>query len=280
MHESEAREEIDPLDRFTRQAQRDFRASIRPIYRNSARKPRPVHVASCLLLNVYGTPIVCTAAHVADDLREHSLFVAGAVGTGLVHIQTHAVKAAIAPDGNRESDRFDTAIWKPSAPAVAALGAVQFLDASRIASGQTPTDNRLYTAIGYPRSRNKTKANHAAKSIDTRISMYTAGVEAMPGLAAEIGVSGAEHLFLRWQERSFKSGGASENTFRPRGLSGGALLDLGEFASPESYARDPNRSALLSGMVIEYYEEHRALVAVKIGAIINSIRLALRMGRP
>ena len=55
-------------------------------------------------------------------------------------------------------------------------------------------------------------------------------------------------------------------------VSGGALLDLGEFTSPNSCARDPNRSALLSGMVIEYYRDHRALVAVRIGTIVNGIR--------
>jgi len=38
--------------------------------------------------------------------------------------------------------------------------------------------------------------------------------------------------------------------------------------------RDPKRNALLSGMVIEYYSDHRALVAVKIGTIINGIRSA------
>jgi hypothetical protein len=38
--------------------------------------------------------------------------------------------------------------------------------------------------------------------------------------------------------------------------------------------RDPNRSAVLSGMVIEYYRDQRALVAIKIGTIINGMRNA------
>jgi hypothetical protein len=36
----------------------------------------------------------------------------------------------------------------------------------------------LYTAIGYPVSRNKNAIDHATKSVTTRISMYTANVEA------------------------------------------------------------------------------------------------------
>ena len=72
----------------------------------------------------------------------------------------------------------------------------------------------------------------------------------------------------------FTGDGARVDTFGPRGLSGGALLDLGEFTSPDSYARRPSRSALLSGIVIEYHGDHRALVAVKIGTIVDGIRSA------
>ena len=157
-----------------------------------------------------------------------------------------------------------------------ALGKVEFLNDSRL-SRDVPTPGRLYTAIGYPVSRNKKSINHATKSITTRISMYTANVEAMPDLAAKLGVSGAEHFFLCFEKRAFTGQGASENTFGPKRLSGGALLDLGDFISPESYARDPKSSALLSGMVIEYYEEYRALVAVRIYGIVNGIRRVLAL---
>lgn len=80
-------EPIDPRDRFTLQAEKDFRASVRPIYRiicDSDR--RPVHIASCLLLHVDGTPIVCTAAQVMDHLEESPLYVGGSIGNGLVPI--------------------------------------------------------------------------------------------------------------------------------------------------------------------------------------------------
>jgi hypothetical protein len=92
--------------------------------------------------------------------------------------------------------------------------------------------------------------------------------------AAELGVSGADHLFLSWNTLSFAGTGVRVNTFGPCGLSGGALLDLGEFASPESFERDAGGS-LLTGMIIEYHEEHRALVAVKIRSVIAGIGRAL-----
>lgn len=66
-----------------------------------------------------------------------------------------------------------------------------------------------------------------------------------------------------------------KRTFGPKGLSGGALIELGDFASPESYARDPTRNALLGGMLIEYHRDHHALVSIRIDQVINGIRIAL-----
>jgi len=267
----------DPRDRFTLQAEREFRPSVRPIYRSIERRPeQPEHLASCLLLSIDGIAIVCTAAHVADNSPKHTLYIGGEAGVGvrLVYIPEGAFSGTIAPAGDRDLDYFDIAFWPLPASAIAALGAVVFLDSSRL-TDQMPTENRLYTAMGYPRSRNKTKVNHSKKSIDTRISMYTANVEQRPALAAELGISGADHLFLSGETRSFAGNSGRVNTFGPRGLSGGAVLDLGEFAPPEFVKTDSQTNALLSGMIIEYYEEHRALMAVRISLIVASIRRAL-----
>jgi hypothetical protein len=66
-------EPLDPRDRFTLQAERDFRSSVRPVYRNSAANPRPEHIGSYLLLNTAGVPIVATAGHILDQVAEYSL---------------------------------------------------------------------------------------------------------------------------------------------------------------------------------------------------------------
>ena len=265
----------DPRDRFTLQAERDFRASIRPVYRNvSEIDRRPMHIGSCLLLNIDSTPIVCTAAHVMDHLQESPLYVGGALGSGLVQIAGGRIRSTSQPD-RRRSDHFDSAFWVPPPSAVEAMGDVTFLGDARL-SAAPPTPGRLYTAIGYPVSRNKNAIDHATKSVTTRISMYTANVEAMPNLASKLGVSGMEHFFLRFAKSAFTGDdGRSQNTFGAKGLSGGALLDLGEFTSLDSYDRDPRGSALVSGMVMEYHKEHRALVAVRIDAIVSGIRVAL-----
>jgi hypothetical protein len=58
-------------------------------------------------------------------------------------------------------------------------------------------------------------------------------------------------------------------------LSGGALLDLGDFTSPAAYAADAAHSAQLAGMLIENKEKHGALVAVRIGPVVRGIRRTL-----
>jgi hypothetical protein len=59
-------------------------------------------------------------------------------------------------------------------------------------------------------------------------------------------------------------------------LSGGALLDLGDFTSYDIYVGDTKHRARLAGVIIEYHEDRQALVAVKIGPIASGIRDALR----
>ena len=153
-------EPIDPRDRFTLQAERDFRASVRPVYRNSASNTRPEHIGSCLLLNIDGMPIVVTAAHILDQSADHSLYVAGLPGTSPVPILGGVVMVTPKLEEGRASDHFDTAIWQPPVHGVDALGAVDFLDASRISHNQEPSAGRLYTAPGYPVSRNKKAVDH------------------------------------------------------------------------------------------------------------------------
>ncbi len=265
-------ESLDSRDRFTRQAEREFRPSVRPVYRNSESNPRPEQVGSCLLLNIDGVPIVVTAAHIIDQRTEYTLYIAGGLRTSPVPIRGGVIASTPKFEEGRTSDHFDTAMWIPPDQAVDNLGTVTFLDSSRILRIRKPSAGRLYTALGYPVSRNKKAIDHAKRSISTRVSMYTGRVDEMPELAANLRVTGRDHLFLRFEKRSFTGDGTCENTFGPIGLSGGALLDLGDFTSTEAYARDPTGSALLAGMVIECHWEHHALVAVRIDAVMDAIR--------
>jgi hypothetical protein len=78
---------------------------------------------------------------------------------------------------------------------VLALGAVEFLDASRFSRNRAPADRRYYMAMGYRLSRNKGAIDKRTKTIGNRLSRYSGSVVEIPELAAKLAVSGTEHLF-------------------------------------------------------------------------------------
>jgi hypothetical protein len=248
----------------------DFKTSVRPIY-GLLEGSRLTHIGSCLLLEIDGKPVVSTAAHIADDLALTPLFVGGLIGTHPVQLAGR-FRATTPPGGDRQLDHLDCAYCEISAQSAAALGPVEFLSKSRISHNRVPPERRVYTAFGCAVSRNKKSIDQSTGSIAIRVSMYTGHIVEVPALAAKLPRSGEGHLLLNFETHAHTANGERVNAFGPRGLSGGALLDLGDFTSPVIYAPDIQHRATLSGMLIEHWDEHHVIVAVKIGAIVEGIR--------
>jgi hypothetical protein len=247
----------------------ELKSSVRPIY--GLEDGRLTYAGSCLLLDIDGKRILSTAAHVADNLAHSPLFVGGPVGTHPVQLQGR-FRGTTPPGGDRLKDHFDCAYCVLSGTDAAALGAVEFLDASRISHNRASTEGRVYTAFGYALSRNKNSIDHLTSSIANRLSMFTGHVVNVPALAAKLPRGGETHLMLKFDRHAYTADGERVNVFGPKGLSGGALLDLGDFTSPAIYVSNSQHRATLSGMLIEHRPAHRVMVAVKIGAIVEGIR--------
>jgi hypothetical protein len=248
----------------------EFKPPVRPIY-GSPDGRRLTHIGSCLLLEIDGRRVLSTAVHVADQLARTSLSVSGLIGTRPVELAGR-FRATTPPGGDRRLDRLDCAYCEISAQSAAALGPVEFLRDSRISHNLVQTENRVYTAFGYAVSRNKKSIDHAAGSIANLVSMYTGHVVEVPALAAKLPRSGEAHLLLNFEKHAYTADGERVNAFGPKGLSGGPLLDLGDFTSPAIYAPHSKHRARLSGMLIEHWNEHHVMVAVKIGAIVEGIK--------
>lgn len=260
------------------QAAEDFADSVRAIYRSSDESDKlPEHIGSCLLLDVDGTKVLSTAAHITDDMTKGAtLFVAAPPRLQLVPIVGGRIKTTTAPNKDRHLDHSDCAFWRVPDEVVEDLGAANFLGRLRLSHNRSPLERRYYTSLGYAVSRNNKGVDHVTRSITIIPSMHTSNAVPEPALAKKLGAASDEHIFVRFEKRAQDVNGATVNTFHPKGFSGGALLDLGDFTSPAIYAGSTRQRALLSGMMIEYHKEHRAIVAVKIGAIVNGIRNALR----
>jgi hypothetical protein len=214
---------------------------------------------------------VDAARHIITDARGQraTLFIAGPLRPQLVPILGGDIKVTT-------ELHSDCALWRVPDDVADNLGAANFLPAARRSHNRSPVERRVYTAFGYAVSRNKDGVDHTNRSIAVTPSLHTSSAVSAPALAKKLGVSGGDHIFVRFERHAKDVEGATVNTFYPRGFSGGALLDLGDFTSPAIYAGGTRHRALLSGMVIEYHKSHRALVAVKIGPIVNGIRNALR----
>lgn len=264
------------LRKRTRQAARDFLPSVRPMYRNSDAEPRPAHCGSCVLLNVGGVPILATAAHVLDNITEgYTLYVGGAGDAPPVRIRGGLLGATPKPESGRRHDRFDCGFWRVSEEALREMGAVEFVDASRLSDIREGADRRYFMAMGYRLAANKKEIDHRTKMIRNRLSCYSGSVVEMPMLAEKLGISGEQHMFV-----SFPKYGQDENdrrvkTFGPVGISGGPLLDLGDFTLEHAYAPDATHRASLCGMMIEQHSEFQAMVAVRISYIVEGIKSRL-----
>jgi hypothetical protein len=260
-------------------AMQDFRRAVRPVYAVEDRGPNPrlKHAGTGVLLRIDGHHVIVTAAHVLDPLRHGvELSVGGLPGTRPVPIGGGVIRMTTPPQGNRLKDHVDTAFWKMPGNAVKALGNVWFVDPFRISHNRAPVERRYYMAMGFAQSRNRKSIDNARRGISNLISRYSGGVIEIPALAAELGVPGTDHMFLNFEKRAQAEDDTTIDAFTPTGLSGGPLLDLGDFVSEGAYSGETTHRASLSGILIEYHPKHKAVVAVKIGPIVAGIKKSLQ----
>jgi hypothetical protein len=200
------------------QAAEDFHDSVLAIYGSSTvTNRRPEHIGTCILLDIDGTPVVATAAHIADKIPEGTtLFVAGPARPQLVPILGGEIKTTIPPRGNRDQDHSDSAYWRIPADVVENLGAANFLSPSRLAHNRAPLERRYYTALGYAVSRNDPLIDHDQLSIASVPSMYTSSAGLDPvlerKLRRKLGASGDEHIFMRYPKAAQDKDGTTMKT--------------------------------------------------------------------
>ncbi len=269
---------IETLDDSTRNRRREvsesaakrFHPSIRAILASEGGK-KPRIIATCMLLRVDCRNYMVTAAHVVDELDDSALYVAGSVGSQPVQLIGVVHKTAAPPQG-RQKDKIDVAFWEIDEQKIPELGNVAFIEATQISHNRAPLKNRLYLAAGYPYSRNKRNVKNNTKSIKASLSKYTAALTEDSAIARDYGVSGEQHLFLKYHEYSETDSGEKQKTFNPVGLSGGPLIDLGNFASPERYVERSQQLGYIAGMTIERISKHDVLVATRIQVVLDAIR--------
>jgi hypothetical protein len=244
-----------------------FKSSIRPIY-GSSRNGTPRHIGTCILLNLNQENYLLTAAHIVDENKFSSLYVGTRSELELIEGEFFITRE---PVGGRINDHYDFAWKKLSTEFLAKLKNVKFIYEKDLAINLENTDSRLFLALGYPNSKNK-KVNLLQKSVTPRFMKYSSTVKPNTDLCKKLGISENQHFFLNFNSKHSKnSDGLIVNSIAPKGISGGALIDMGSFG-PKQFEPGIQCKGKLAGMLIENHKEHKAISAIKIGVIINQIR--------
>ena len=254
------------IDELTDAGAKKFYDSVRPLY-GIAGSNSPNHIGTCILLSINQKKYLLTAAHVADHREDTALHVG--VNNQLVEIDGNLTSTS-KPSGGRDNDHYDFAWLELSPRFLKQAGHLEFITEEFISTGNVGTKNRLFLALGYPNSKNK-KINHAKKTVVPRPLKYASTIKDKPRLCKKLGISGAEHLFLDFSSKYSKaSDGQMVRSISPKGVSGGALVDMGKI--PIHDQRNALTKGLLAGLLIENHAEHQVMCAVKIGFIVDQIK--------
>jgi hypothetical protein len=250
----------------------EFFPAVRPVYRT--KRGVPEHSGTCTLLEIRGDKYLITAAHVIDDYEHWPPLLVGGVGfesVQQIHCSDGSLRATEKPQGDRNKDHYDFAVWKIPEDVAAGLGNVTYITETQVVSDPNVPVGRNYLAMGYPVSRNKHGVNVARKTIVPTTWKYSSTVKEDPTFAKALGVSGTTHCFLKYnREHSRNDRGEEVTAISARGLSGGPLMDLGYLGAPENLDAAKKCEARLAGILIECHDDHEAIVALRIGVVLRA----------
>ncbi len=251
------------MNELADRAKTRFRASVRTIH-GVTDGGEPEHIGSCILLDLRGSKVLLTAAHVADWNATTMLYVGGSSGT--VPIETPFLKTD-APNGRRDDDVYDFAATKLSDTAVAQLGD-GYITEGDILLYPNIEPGHLYTALGYPNSKHK-RLDRVKKSIPLHLFSYSSTSRLDDKLATW--GEGKHHLFLSYQKHSRSEDGLKVASISPRGLSGGLVIDVGKPSDPRVYRDETCPVPKLAGMTIALWKQHQVLICTRMFCIIPTL---------
>jgi hypothetical protein len=248
----------------------EFRSAIVPIY-GSGKSGRPFHIASSILLNIAGARAILTASHVLDWSRENNLY----IGTSILIPISLKFLATKPIGGKRSEDRADFAIALLSEEMISYLAGAKFVDESEIARPRTMQARPALTCLGYPNSKNR-RESEPSSAIDCQLASLTSAQKEPSKLFEKLSITSETHVFLDRKKFSKDLAGNRIPSFAVRGMSGGAVFDLGNFMALDRLT-GPCRPFLI-GLFIEFYKDHECIVATQLSYILEEIKRRKLLG--
>ncbi|MBB3903950.1 hypothetical protein [Methylobacterium brachythecii] len=246
-----------------------FALAVQPIYGANDRSD-PVHIGSAVLLDVHGTKVMITAAHVIDNNsgnRPTSLYVGGGANLELIDAD-FAVSAA--PNYLRKLDRYDIAFCALPPALIEKLGGT-YIGVADMARHAPYEQGRLYTAIGFPNTMNKVSwPERKARKLHPEMLRYTNTYRLDEEVARGLPNGGENHIFIPYGDKWKDVDGFVENAKKPIGMSGGAMIDCGKASTPETAAGTNEPTQRLAGISVEFKEE-RVMIATRMAVILPEL---------
>jgi hypothetical protein len=246
-----------------------FRGAVIPVY-GATEAGRPDHIGSAVLLAVGGFKVVLTAAHVIDHNASTTLYGparSDATGGSSLEPIEGEFRVTSAPGGDRLRDRFDFAFCRlPEGTALAG----RFVGEDEIQTTPVDDSGRLYTALGYPNSKNN-KHEAAKRSVTATLQPYSEMHKVDRQVAASLPDGGRHHILLPFGRRSRNRNGTTGLSFDPWGMSGGAVVDAGLPADLDALRGRPAGPPMLAGLSIEARRGtggRRVLLATRMSLIV------------
>lgn len=221
-----------------------------PIYTGD--RGRPDQIGTGFVLEMSSHAYFVTAAHVVDECEEGGLF----IGLAPNFVAFSGSGAITTMNPTRKDDRHDLAVFRLDADMLARLSHVRPIQEGAVEWRLLPVNGRLYSAIGYPNSRNKKPYAQQAKVRATRL-MYTnvATEDGVPATLPELPNEGRLHILLPYDKQALDASGEVVDAIAPKGLSGGPLWDLGRISSPDTLMSDGAPEIRMAGVVIELKDD-------------------------
>jgi hypothetical protein len=260
----------EQLEAGSSAASEKFKRAVLPVY-GTDRNGKPTHVGTCFLVEIDCKRYLITAAHVLDNAKKTSLWVGGIDKLKAIEGDSWST---VPPSGGREEDHFDFAWLQIDEAFFASLGDVLTIKEEDIAKRPASYKGRVYLCLGYPRSKNK-KVNPKTNALRPKRASYFSTWQEMTDLYKDLGASGDYHIAISRRSQSRDDEGRIVNSFGPRGLSGGPLIDLGGMVSMPEIATGITNPPKIAGVLIAHDKKHEAILSVKIEIVVESIKGAL-----
>lgn len=223
-----------------------FSSSVKPILGDDD-DGNPLVLGSGILLSLDGAYFLVSAAHVFDQAKDLKIYIP--CDDRPMPIKLNGFHT-VAPNDDREKDKYDFALCNLTAEQATNLGVESFLNETLIATIKTSSDHHCM-ALGFPKSRNKVSV--ALKKIQGHLYRY---------ITKSIRKEDDFSFFIYDNVLHAKDKDIIHDTEKhqyvkpvdPDGMSGGALIDVGPLSHWEDVIKaghEKTTQGKLLGMIIE-----------------------------